>query len=232
MTKRLPYRPDQLFALVGDIESYPEFVPWLTSMRVWNLREVAPGVTSIDAEAGVGFSFLRERFATRVVRDANAMHIAASLLHGPFRALQNDWRFEADPAGTRVDFTIDFAFKSRVLDVLLHDNMDRAVDRLIACFETRAARVYGPAFASNSISRAVATLASRIDSRPMSPNRISRWRVARPSRATAKWTKPTGFCALPPPGPAIPVIETAIWAGEAITAPWAMARATGSDTAP
>ncbi len=145
LTKVLPYSPQQLFQLVGDVEAYPQFVPWLTSMRTWNARQVRPGVTSIDAEAGVGFSFLRERFATRVLRDADKLHIQVSLLHGPFRTLRNDWRFEPDPAGTKIHFTIDFAFKSRILDALLHANMDRAVVKLIACFETRAAEIYGRA---------------------------------------------------------------------------------------
>ena len=131
-----------MFELVGAIEAYPQFVPWLTSMRTWNARDLRPGVTSVDAEAGVGFSFLNERFATRVTRDAQALTIDVALLHGPFKALSNRWRFLPDPAGTRVEFTIDFAFKSRLLDALFHVNMDRAVERLIACFEARAAAVY------------------------------------------------------------------------------------------
>jgi coenzyme Q-binding protein COQ10 len=119
-------------------------------MRTWNARQVRPGVTSVDAEAGVGFSFLRERFATRVLRDADKLHINVSLLHGPFRTLKNDWRFEPDPAGTKIHFAIDFAFKSRILDALLHANMDRAVGKLIGCFETRAVQVYGKAGAAPS----------------------------------------------------------------------------------
>ncbi len=145
LTKVLPYSPQQLFQLVGDVEAYPRFVPWLTSMRTWNARQVRPGVTSVDAEAGVGFAFLRERFATRVVRDAGTLHINVSLLHGPFRALDNDWKFEPHPTGTTIDFSIVFAFKSRILDALLHANMDRAVNRLIACFEARACEIYGRA---------------------------------------------------------------------------------------
>ncbi len=145
VTKRLPYTPEQLFDLVGDIERYPQFVPWLTSMRTSNAREVGPGVTSIDAEAGVGFAFLRERFGTRVVRDAEHLHIAVSLLHGPFKTLRNDWTFFPDPIGARIEFSIDFAFKSRLLDALLTANMDRAVQKLIGCFEARAAAIYGAA---------------------------------------------------------------------------------------
>jgi coenzyme Q-binding protein COQ10 len=147
VTKVLAYSPDQLFEMVGDVDRYPEFVPWLTSMRTWNIRDIEPGVTSLDAEAGVGISFLRERFATRVTRDANAGRINVSLIHGPFRVLENDWRFFPDPQGTRVEFSIDFEFKSRLLDAFLAANMDRAIDKLIACFEARARTLYGQAAA-------------------------------------------------------------------------------------
>jgi coenzyme Q-binding protein COQ10 len=143
LTKVLPYQPDQLFEMVGDIARYPEFVPWLTSMRTWNAQALELGVTTIDAEAGVGFSFLRERFSTRVIRDPNNKKISVNLLHGPFRALKNDWLFRPHPNGTMVEFSIEFEFKSRLLDAFLAANMDRAIDKLIACFEARARVLYG-----------------------------------------------------------------------------------------
>ena len=64
VTRLLPYRPEDLFALVGDVRAYPDFVPWVTSIRVWNERETEPGVTALDAEAQVGFAMIKERFAT------------------------------------------------------------------------------------------------------------------------------------------------------------------------
>ena len=143
VSKLLPYTPDQLFRLVGGVEDYPEFVPWVTSMRTWNARTLSDGVTSIDAEAGVGFKFLKERFATRVHRDAGAKQIDVNLLSGPFRKLTNRWRFLDDPAGTRIEFDIDFQFKSRLLEGLLRANFHHAVDRLMGCFEDRAKALYG-----------------------------------------------------------------------------------------
>ena len=143
LTKVLPYQPDQLFEMVGDIARYPEFVPWLTSMRTWNPQELELGVTTVDAEAGVGFSFLRERFATRVIRDPNNRKISVNLLRGPFRALKNEWLFRPHPNGAMVEFSIEFEFKSRLLDAFLAANMDRAIDKLIACFEARARVLYG-----------------------------------------------------------------------------------------
>ena len=66
VTRDLPYRPEDLFRLVGDVDSYPEFLPWVSSMRTWNRTEPEAGVSTVDAEAKVGFSFVREKFATRV----------------------------------------------------------------------------------------------------------------------------------------------------------------------
>jgi coenzyme Q-binding protein COQ10 len=143
LTRELPYAPDQLFSLVGDVQAYPLFVPWITSMRVWNPREEAEGVDSVEAEASVGFAFLTERFSTRVRRDANSREIAVSLIRGPFRRLDNRWRFSPHPSGTLVEFSIDFEFKSRLLEALLAANLSRAVERLIGCFEDRAKALYG-----------------------------------------------------------------------------------------
>jgi len=141
----LPYRPEQLFELVGDVSRYPEFVPWITAMRTWNGREAGEGVSIVDAEAAVGFSFLKERFATRVRRDAVARTVEVNLLYGPFKRLSNSWRFSPEGAGSKVEFLIDFEFKSGLLTALLAANFHHAVDRLIACFEARAAELYAPA---------------------------------------------------------------------------------------
>lgn len=143
VTRILPYAPDQLAVLVADVRAYPDFVPWVTSMRTWNAREEAPGVDLLDAEAGVGFSFLKERFSTWVRHDRNAPMVEVGLIRGPFRSLKNRWEFHPVAGGTRVEFMIDFAFKSRLLDTMLHANFDRAVNALIRCFEAEAAKRYG-----------------------------------------------------------------------------------------
>jgi len=144
VTRVLPYAPDQLFRLVGDVETYPDFVPWITSMRTWNRRALGEGVEAVDAEAGVRFAVLRERFSTRVRLDARTREIGVDLLAGPFRRLTNRWRFvDLGPDGTRIEFEIDFAFKSRMLDALLSANFHHAVDRLMGCFEARADALYG-----------------------------------------------------------------------------------------
>lgn len=144
VTRILPYQPAQLAELVADVRAYPQFVKWVTSMRVWNEREEAPGVDLLDAEASVGFSFLKERFSTWVRHDRNLPRVEVGLLRGPFRNLKNRWDFHEIPEGTRLEFMIDFSFKSPILNAMLQANFDLAVSKLIASFEDEARRRYGP----------------------------------------------------------------------------------------
>ncbi|WP_122465299.1 type II toxin-antitoxin system RatA family toxin [Brevundimonas lutea] len=144
VTRVLPYRPDQLAQLVADVGAYPDFVPWVSSMRTWNARNEGD-ISKLDAEAHVGFAFLKERFSTWVKHDRARHVVEVGLLRGPFRHLKNRWEFHDHPEGCRVEFMIDFAFKTRLLDAMLHANFDRAVGRLMGCFEARAKALYGPA---------------------------------------------------------------------------------------
>ncbi len=143
LTRILPYTPTQLFELVGDVDRYPQFVPWITRLRSWNRREAGEGVTTLDAEADVGFSIVHERFATRVRLDEGARQIDVELISGPFRRLTNRWTFKPHPAGAELTFEIDFEFRSRLLQALLSANFNRAVARLVSCFEDRARVLYG-----------------------------------------------------------------------------------------
>jgi len=143
LTRILPYEPGQLFDLVGDVERYPQFVPWVLKLRAWNRRPDGEGVTLLDAEAEVGFAIVHERFSTRVRLDQPALAIDVDLLSGPFRRLQNRWRFSPHPQGAELSFEIDFDFKSRLLQALLAANFHHAVERLVGCFEARAKALYG-----------------------------------------------------------------------------------------
>ena len=87
MERVLPYRPDQLFDLVGDVRAYPKFIPWISSIRTGAERRDGDGATIIDADASVGFSVIKERFSTRVRRDAPELAIEVKLISGPFKQL-------------------------------------------------------------------------------------------------------------------------------------------------
>jgi coenzyme Q-binding protein COQ10 len=143
LIRRLPYAPQALFDLVGDVEAYPQFVPWISGLRAWNRRQEGDGVITLDAEAEVKFAVIRERFATRVRLDRPRLVIDVNLLSGPFRRLENRWLFALAPGGAELTFDIDFEFRSHLLERLLAANFERAADRLVSCFERRADQLYG-----------------------------------------------------------------------------------------
>jgi coenzyme Q-binding protein COQ10 len=133
----LPYTPEQLFALVADIERYPEFLPWCVGARI---REQQPRL--IVADLSIGFRIYRERFTSRVALDP-PRRIDVTYSEGPFRYLNNHWIFEPAPGGCRVDFFVDFEFKSRLLQRLIETLFGEAVRRMVAAFERRAEQLYG-----------------------------------------------------------------------------------------
>jgi len=147
-TRHLPYSPEQMFDLVADVKRYPEFLPWVSAMRV---RSDTP--TETLADMIVGFKGLRETFTSRV-RKQRADAITVEYIEGPLKFLRNDWRFKAEPGGCAVDFTVDFAFKNRVFEMLAGQVFGAALRRMIGAFEARAAQLYGVSAPGSSSSSA------------------------------------------------------------------------------
>ena len=135
----LPYRPEQLFDLVADIERYPEFLPWCIGARIRSRQDEV-----IVADLIIGFKMIRERFASRVRLDRPGLRIDVAYTDGPFRHLDNHWIFEPLPDGRcRIDFYVDFEFRSPILQRLIGVLFNEAVRRMVQAFETRAKRLYG-----------------------------------------------------------------------------------------
>lgn len=133
----LPYTPEQLFALVADIERYPEFLPWCIGARI---RERQPQL--IVADLIIGFKMFRERFTSRVALDP-PHRIDVTYAEGPFRYLNNHWIFEKAPQGCRIDFFVNFEFKSRLMQKVIEVLFGEAVRRMVGAFEKRARDLYG-----------------------------------------------------------------------------------------
>ena len=136
-TRRLPYSAEQMFDLVADVKRYPEFLPWVSAMRV---RQDRPDETLADMV--VGFKGLRETFTSRVRKDRPG-RITVDYIDGPLKYLKNDWRFGEDGSGCALEFTVDFQFRNRVFELLAGQVFQAALRRMTAAFEERAAKLYG-----------------------------------------------------------------------------------------
>ena len=140
---RVPYRPADCFALVADIARYPDFIKWITAMRVSGQRELGPGLHECQGEAVVGFKGFVERFTTDVVADEAAARVTASLVRGPFRKLFAEWRItESVQSTSDISLSLDYEFRNPVIGFLAAANHDLAVDRILNSFLLEAQKRY------------------------------------------------------------------------------------------
>jgi len=134
--------PDKLFELVSDVRRYPDFIGPITGMRILKQSENGQS-TDLTAEARVRYKFVSESFTTRVLAYGDTRKIDVSFVSGPFRVLENKWRFHGLSDGSSlVEFHIKAAFKNPVLQMMLMKNRARASQSMINRFSTEADKRY------------------------------------------------------------------------------------------
>lgn len=137
-TRMLPWSAQQMFDLVADVRRYGEFLPWVVATRIKSDSE-----TAMIADMLVGFSALREKFTSRVVKD-RPRTIRVEYIDGPLKRLENDWTFTPnDDGGCTIDFCVDFTFRSAIFEKLAGQYLDAAFRKMVAAFEKRAQQLYG-----------------------------------------------------------------------------------------
>ncbi|MCR9134626.1 MAG: type II toxin-antitoxin system RatA family toxin [Alphaproteobacteria bacterium] len=142
-TRSVAHSAANMFALVADVEQYPEFLPLCEALTV-RQRKQKEGKTLLIADMTVGYKAIRETFTSQVLLQPDELVIDVKYIDGPFRYLDNRWLFETTgTGGCDVKFYIDYEFKSRMLGVLMGSMFDRAFHMFSAAFEKRADAIYG-----------------------------------------------------------------------------------------
>lgn len=137
--KKLPYSAQQLFDLVSDVGSYPEFLPWCLSSKI--VRNDGPDI--FYADLVVGYKFIREAYSSRVTLDRGRRYISVEYISGPMKHLTNHWRFvEEEDGGCLVDFYVQFDFKNPLLQKLIVLFFNEVVKKMVGAFEKRADDLY------------------------------------------------------------------------------------------
>ena len=137
-TRIVPYPADLMYAVVCDVESYPQFLPLVLALRILARRE-----NGLTAEMAVGYGALRERYISEVTFDPAAHRIDVVQTHnrktqGPFKTLENHWRFTPRDEGCEIEFSILFEFKSRLLHGVAGKAFEKVILKMADAFETRA----------------------------------------------------------------------------------------------
>lgn len=140
---RVAFTARQMYDLVADVETYPQFLPLCEGLVVRSREPLADGQL-ITADMTVGYQAIREHFTSRVSLAPAELMITARSNDGPFRQLENRWTFrDATGGGCDVDFFVAYEFSSFMLQLLMGGMFEHAVRRFTAAFEERARTVYG-----------------------------------------------------------------------------------------
>ncbi len=135
--KNLAYPREFIYNIVADVEKYPQFIPWLSKVKVLSKEE-----NKTNYEISVDFKVITETFSTMDIFYPHDK-IEISLIEGPFKHLYNTWTFKSVSDNmTQVTFSIEFEFKSKVLGILFSNLFVQAQKKILEAFNERAKELY------------------------------------------------------------------------------------------
>ena len=132
------YTPQQMYELVGDVASYPEFLPWCEHSDV-----VKTGKNRVEATLHVRKGPLSHSFSTLNIHDHDARTITFCLSRGPLHTLVGQWTFdEEEQGGCLVGFAIHYRFSTRLLEFMLGPLFTHVYESMVDAFVKRAHDIY------------------------------------------------------------------------------------------
>ena len=137
------YSAAEMFALVTDVASYPQFLPWCDQSAI-----LAEDEHSMTAKVGLSIAGLSQSFTTHNTHTQDRQ-VSLKLVDGPFSKLDGQWDFipvgkDSDRA-CKVEFTLSYDFDNVALSALVGPVFDKIAGSLVDAFVKRAGQVYGKA---------------------------------------------------------------------------------------
>lgn len=134
----VPYTADEMYALVNDIEAYPDFLPWCTNAQVLNSND-----HKLTATVALETGKIKQTFTTENTMQPGRS-IQMKLVKGPFKQLRGRWQFEPDNTNlSTISLDMNFEFKNKLLKLVLNSTFHRIMNTLVESFVKRAQEVYG-----------------------------------------------------------------------------------------
>jgi coenzyme Q-binding protein COQ10 len=137
----IPFSIEQVYSLIIDIESYPEFLPWCQAARI-----VERNTKTITADLIIHFKYITEQYRSQVTLtppNLGKAQVEAKMISGPFDYLNNSWELIQQGSHTLVKFHVDFCFKSIVLQKIVGIFFYSACEKMLTAFVERANKLYG-----------------------------------------------------------------------------------------
>ena len=132
------YTPEEMFALVSDIEAYPDFLPWCDGAKI-----LSSGMDEVRASIEFAVGGVTKSFTTRNRHQINKI-IELHLVDGPFSHLTGNWRFDPlGDSGCKISLYLEYDFSSRLVSMVVGPVFSQIANSLVDAFQQRAAVVYG-----------------------------------------------------------------------------------------
>ena len=135
-SRTVPYSADVMYRIVADVERYPDFLPWVIALRLLSREENA-----LTAEMAVGYGPFRERYTSKLKLDPAARTIDVAAAKGPFRKLENHWRFTPENDGCRIDFSVAFEFRNPLMQAAARKAFEAVLLKMTDAFVARAGQL-------------------------------------------------------------------------------------------
>jgi len=148
VTRSVPYTAEQVFAIARDVARYKDFLPLVKRSVVRGAKTDGQGVEQFDGELTFSYDKLHieEVMASRVTVDPAALTVTSRSDQGPVKHMVAEWKIVPTGANScDITFNVDYALKSKMLQMVLSGMFDMAVRKILSAFEDRARQLYGPA---------------------------------------------------------------------------------------
>ena len=136
------FSKEKMFKLVADIDNYSDFLPWCNNSKIIN-RESKKGHEILIADLEIGYDQFIYTYRSEVILLNDMSSINVKNLDGPFKYLQNEWKFnEINENKCEINFEIDFELNVSLFDFLMKKFFDMAFQRMVEAFINRAEEIY------------------------------------------------------------------------------------------
>jgi coenzyme Q-binding protein COQ10 len=150
VTREMPYKAAELFAIAADVDAYKDFLPLVESSRTFGREQAINGVERFKGELRVRYKKLHidETFVSDVVADESKLKVSSHSEGGLFEHVIAQWQFtDRKTGGATVEFQVDYKAKSRSLQFFMSGMFDYMVRKINNAFEARARELHGRAHA-------------------------------------------------------------------------------------
>jgi len=134
----VPYSAQEMYALVDNINAYPEFLPWCGASQ-----EIERNEDEVKASIQLSRSGINKTFTT-LNRLQKGKMIEMRLVEGPFHHLEGFWRFEVlSETASKIMFDIEFEFSNKLLAMTVGPVFSQVTSTIVDAFTKRAVEIYG-----------------------------------------------------------------------------------------